>query len=242
MTPHANRRLRLWRIVAPLLALAVSVLLLILLERAAEARGLGLFEMLTSASALEDVVRSWGAWGPILSVLLMVLHSFVPFPAELVAIANGMLFGFAFGLFLTWVGAMLGALAAFALARWFGAALVEPMLSEKRWRQLRDGVEAGGVGALITARLIPIISFNLVNYAAGLLAVSWWRFTWTTAIGILPVTAASVLVGSHMVAAPPWVWLLLPLAALALWLGHRLVRRRHIQPTRPVGANSRDAT
>jgi len=29
-------------------------------------------------------------WGVIASILLMVAHSFIPFPAEFVAIANGM--------------------------------------------------------------------------------------------------------------------------------------------------------
>ena len=43
------------------------------------------------------------------------------------------------------------------------------------------------------ARLVPVISFNLINYAAGILHVSWWRFLWTTSLGILPITVASVV-------------------------------------------------
>ena len=45
------------------------------------------------------------------SCLLMVLHSFVPFPAEFVAMANGMLYGPIWGTVITWSGAMLGAFA-----------------------------------------------------------------------------------------------------------------------------------
>jgi uncharacterized membrane protein YdjX (TVP38/TMEM64 family) len=69
--------------------------------------------------ALEDTValiRSWGAWGVVGSIGLMVAHSFVPFPAELLAIANGMVFGPIAGTVVTWVGAMLGAFAAFGAA------------------------------------------------------------------------------------------------------------------------------
>jgi uncharacterized membrane protein YdjX (TVP38/TMEM64 family) len=120
---------------------------------------------------------------------------------------------------------MLGALCAFALARWFGAMLIEPLLSPPKWARMRAWVESGGTGALLTARLIPVISFNLVNYAAGLLEVSWWRFIWTTAIGILPVTIASVLVGSHMLTAPWWIWPMLIGGAAALWLGQILSKR-----------------
>src|SRR3546814_6092555 len=46
-----------------------------------------------SVEAFEDVILSWGHWGVLASIGLMVLHSFVPFPAEFVALANGMLYG-----------------------------------------------------------------------------------------------------------------------------------------------------
>jgi len=38
-----------------------------------------------------------------------------------------------------------------------------------------------------------VISFNLINYAAGLTTISWWTFTWATALGILPLTCLMVL-------------------------------------------------
>ena len=54
----------------------------------------------------------------------MILHSFVPFPAEQIAIANGMLFA-VWGTLVTWIGAMMGAALAFALARRYGKPLVD---------------------------------------------------------------------------------------------------------------------
>ncbi|MCH9013165.1 MAG: hypothetical protein IIA68_08905, partial [Proteobacteria bacterium] len=42
---------------------------------------------------IEDTIVSWGPWGVAASVGLMVLHSFIPFPAEFLAIANGMIYG-----------------------------------------------------------------------------------------------------------------------------------------------------
>lgn len=214
------------KFVLPALLIAALLGLVFALWAAAERRGVSLLAMVSSAALLEDVVRSWGAWGPLASIGLMVVHSFLPFPAEFLAVANGMLFGLWLGVLVTWIGAMLGALSAFALARCFGPALIEPLLSPARWRRMRAWVDAGGTGALLAARLIPVISFNLVNYAAGLLEIGWWRFTWTTALGILPVTVASVLVGSHMLSAPAWVWPVLIGVAAALWLGHIMLGRR----------------
>jgi uncharacterized membrane protein YdjX (TVP38/TMEM64 family) len=46
-----------------------------------------------SARAIEELIASWGMWAVAGAIMLMVRHSFVPFPAELVAMANGMLFG-----------------------------------------------------------------------------------------------------------------------------------------------------
>ncbi len=42
-----------------------------------------------SAHYLEELIRTWGMWGVFTSIGLMILHSFVPFPAELLALANG---------------------------------------------------------------------------------------------------------------------------------------------------------
>ena len=95
-----------------------------------------------SAAALETVIRSWGAWGVMASIGSMVLHSFVPFPAEFLAIANGMVYGPVWGTVITWTGAMLGAFAAFGLTRAFGRPLVELVVAKKHWHRLDDWTEA----------------------------------------------------------------------------------------------------
>jgi len=68
---------------------------------------------------------------------------------------------------------------------------------------------------------VPVIAFNLINHAAGLARVSCWTFTWTTAVGILPLTVLMVLLGERM---PAWAWFGLVLLAFVLW---RLLRRFH---------------
>ncbi len=189
------------------------------LWRALAAEGIDV-ATLTQAD-VERLFAAWGPWSAAASVALMVLHSFLPLPAEIISIANGMMFGPWLGMALTWLGAMLGAVLSFALARWLGRPFVRLVLSPAQRRQL-DAIPLGP-GALLVLRLVPLISFNLVNYAAGLLGVRWWTFLWTTALGILPLTAAMVLLGNHMFAAPVWAWPLAALLVLALWL---LWRRR----------------
>ena len=84
-----------------------------------------------------------------------------------------------------------------------------------------------GTGTLLLARLTPVISFNLVNYAAGLSGVGWWTFTWTTAVGILPITVGSVLIGSHAAVIPWQVWGLITVVLALLLALHWRQRRKH---------------
>ena len=58
----------------------------------------------------------------------------------------------------------------------------------------------------------------------------WWTFTWTTALGILPLTLLMVLLGERMTAMPAWAWLLTGAVALGVWLLlRRLGRPRPVQ-------------
>jgi uncharacterized membrane protein YdjX (TVP38/TMEM64 family) len=186
--------------------------------------------VLSSVDRMEGEIASWGVWAPLASMALMVIHSFVPFPAELLAVANGMLFGLVLGTAITWAGAMLGALLAFGLARWLGQACVRRLVGEEKWGRIEAFTSGYGWRALLLARLTPVVAFNLVNYAAGLAGVGWRTFTWTTAVGILPITVASVLVGSHMTTMPWQLWAGLVAAVAALMVLHwrygRGVRRR----------------
>lgn len=174
---------------------------------------------------LDDLIRGLGPWGPAASIGLMILHSLLPFPAELLSMANGAVFGVLPGVAITWVGAMLGAFLAFGLARAFGRPLVLKILNAEQERVLESWVERLGTDALLIGRFIPLISFNLMNYAAGLAPVSWWTFAWTTGLGILPLTVLMTVMGDRFDPNSWRFWLLAIAAALAIWLPAHLVLR-----------------
>lgn len=147
---------------------------------------------------LTDGIENAGPLGWVVIIAMMVLHSFLPLPAEFIAIAAGVTYGLFVGVLLVWIGAMIGAIVAFALARRLGMSFVERRLSKAHLKKLEHWRDHQGVTTLLISRLIPVISFNLVNYAAGLTGVGWWLFLWTTAIGILPMTILSVFIGTSM--------------------------------------------
>lgn len=158
---------------------------------------------------------------------LMILHSFIPFPAEFIAIANGAIYGKVLGILITWTGAMLGAWLAFGLARTLGRPFVHRMLTIKKAKFIDDWVETHGGRTLLICRLIPVIAFNLINYAAGLTRVSWWTFTWSTAIGILPLTILMVVMGDQMDKFPVQIWFVILFVGLTSWaIVHYLFHHR----------------
>jgi uncharacterized membrane protein YdjX (TVP38/TMEM64 family) len=164
------------------------------------------------------LIRSWGTWGVIGSIGLMVVHSFLPFPAEIIACANGMIYGPVWGTVITWIGAMLGASTAFGLVRLLGRPFVQRVLSSRHQQQLALWSQEHGGMALLIGRLIPVIAFNLINYAAALTEISWWTFLWATGIGILPLTVLLNVLGDQMLTMPLWIWLMLGAIAALTWL------------------------
>lgn len=180
------------------------------------------------ANTIEGVVaqiRAWGPWAAVGSIVLMFAHSFLPFPAELITLANGMVFGPLWGSVITWVGAMLGAVSTFGLVRLLGRPFVQRMLSERRQHRLDQWSSTRGGVALLIGRLIPVVSFNLLNYGAALTGISWWTFIWATGIGILPLTILLNVFGAGILAMKAWNWVWLLLGALAA-VGWLLARRR----------------
>lgn len=168
-----------------------------------------------------SLIHSWGNWGVAGSIGLMILHSVVPFPAEALAMANGIVYGLFWGSVITWTGAMLGAFFAFGCTRLLGQRFAKKMLSEKNWQTVENWSAQYGWQTLLLVRFIPVIAFNVINYAAGLTTVSVWTFTWTTALGILPLTILSAWLGDRLTGQPLWLGALLLLLIFGCCLGLR---------------------
>ncbi len=179
------------------------------------------FGIVDSVGAAEERIRSWGAWGIAGSIGLMIVHSFLPFPAEIIALANGMVYGPLWGAVITWVGAMLGASVAFGLARVFGRPLVMRFLALRSRRALADWSRRQGGLALLAARLVPVIAFNVITYAAALTHISWWTFLWATALGILPLTILLAVLGENVLDMSAGLWLAIAALVLLAWIALR---------------------
>ncbi|TDA67552.1 MAG: TVP38/TMEM64 family protein [Clostridia bacterium] len=129
----------------------------------------------------------------------MVLQALVlPLPAFIITFTNAWLYGWAWGAALSWSGAMLAALLCYGLARWFGRPLVESLVGGRNLAAADAFFTRYGAQAVLITRLIPVISFDLVSYAAGLTSVGLWTFFWATGLGQLPATLVYSYVGQSL--------------------------------------------
>ena len=149
-------------------------------------------------AAIRDAVRGYGALAPVASIALILLHLVLPLPAELMALANGLAFGFWGGLAVSWSGFMLSALTAYAAGRLWGRPLLDRAVSERRRERLDGWLEQEGAFPSLAVRLVPLVPFNTVCLVAGVVRVPLWTYAWTTGVGILPLGVSLSLLGSRL--------------------------------------------
>ncbi|HVD86556.1 MAG TPA: VTT domain-containing protein [Solirubrobacterales bacterium] len=176
-----------------------------------------------------------GAGGPLLLLALALLHAIVFYPAEIVDAAAGFAYGFFPALALMMVGWVLSGLICWAVGHRVARPLLDRWFGAERFERVEAMIERGGPTLMLALRLIPILPFSIVSYAAGAARVPAWRFIWTTAVGYLPITAITVYFGTRLEGLSLTDPLVLG-SALALLLllgvGHWAMRRQ----TRPAPA------
>jgi len=148
----------------------------------------GLFSSI-DPGPVKDYIRSFGALAVVISFFLMVFQSIAaPLPAFLITFANAAVFGWAWGALLSWSSAMAGAAVCFGIARLYGRNAVIKLSGKRALASVEDFFERHGGNAILIARLLPFISFDIVSYGAGLTSMRFWPFFIATGIGQLQDT------------------------------------------------------
>ncbi|MDP9479831.1 MAG: VTT domain-containing protein, partial [Actinomycetota bacterium] len=93
---------------------------------------------------------------------------------------------------LTWLGALLGGVISFWISRWLGRDFVA---GTERMQRLDRYVDQHGTITIFVLRLLPLVSFDVISYAAGLSSIPFWKFFLASALGMVPGTLAFVYLG-----------------------------------------------
>ncbi|MCR4747185.1 MAG: TVP38/TMEM64 family protein [Clostridiales bacterium] len=150
-------------------------------------------------TVLQEFIGSYGPYAAAISFFLMIFQSLAaPLPAFLLAFANSALFGFFRGFLLTYVSSLAAASLCFFLARGLGRGAVSRLVGNTGLSEIEKFFERHGGASVLIARLLPFISFDIVSYASGLTAMSFWSFLAATAVGELPATLLYCYAGGLM--------------------------------------------
>ena len=144
----------------------------------------------------QDYVRGLGALGYVVYTLgYGVIGTF--FPASILTIGAGALFGVVAGSIVVAIGATIAATIAFLLARTILRKRVEAMAAANpKFRAVDRAIAREGIKIVILVRLAAVFPFLFMNYAFGLTGIGTLQYIGATFVGILPATVAFVYLGA----------------------------------------------
>lgn len=168
-----------------------------LAQAAASEADLGFFQLLqTRLIEVLDWINGLGAIAPLAFILLYLVITVAFVPGSIVTLGGGVVFGVVKGSALVFVGAMLGATAAFLVGRYLARDWVARKIAgNPKFRAIDTAIGREGRKIIFLIRLSPAFPFNLLNYALGLTQVSLKDYVLGTT-GILPGTVMYVYLGS----------------------------------------------
>ncbi|MEM9805806.1 MAG: TVP38/TMEM64 family protein [Cyanobacteria bacterium P01_D01_bin.56] len=144
---------------------------------------------------LQATLDRAGIWGPIIYIVIYTVATILVLPSTVLNLAGGALFGPWWGSLWTTIGALVAAIVAFGFTRTVGRELVAKQLAGY-WQTIDAEIRNGGLFYMFSIRLLPVIPYGLVNFAAGLTSISWKDYVIGTALGTLPGVLPFVLLGS----------------------------------------------
>jgi uncharacterized membrane protein YdjX (TVP38/TMEM64 family) len=142
-------------------------------------------------------IRDLGPLGPVIFVLLYIAASVFLFPAVLLTLGAGAVYGVLWGSVLVSISATLGATAAFLVGRYIAREWVAKRTrGSARFRAVDEAVAREGWKIVGLTRLSPAFPFVLLNYFFGITKVSLRDVFFASMIGMIPAIVMYVYIGS----------------------------------------------
>ncbi len=139
-------------------------------------------------------LAAFGWWAPAIFAAVFATATVLFLPGAVFGLAGGALFGPVWGVVWNLTGATIGATLAFFAARYVSSDWVEAKAGG-RLRQLKQGVENEGWRFVAVTRLVPLVPFNLLNYALGLTRIPLGQYVSASVVCMLPGTIAYTYIG-----------------------------------------------
>jgi len=136
-----------------------------------------------TAEALGRFLDSAGIWAPIAYMAVYATGVCLFLPGTLLTGVGAALFGPYWGFLYVWVGAMIGASAAFVIGRTLGREFATSLIGD-RLKRYDDAIERNGFATVLYLRLV-YFPFTPMNFGMGLTKVKFWDYFFGTGLGII---------------------------------------------------------
>lgn len=141
-------------------------------------------------------IEDLGYIGGIAFILIYIIATIAFIPGSALTLGAGAVFGVLWGSLYVFVGATLGAIAAFLIGRYLARDWIGKRIEgNQQFVAIDQAVANSGFKIVLLTRLSPVFPFNLLNYAFGITGVRLKDYA-IASIGMLPATILYVYIGS----------------------------------------------
>jgi uncharacterized membrane protein YdjX (TVP38/TMEM64 family) len=133
--------------------------------------------------ALGRYLDMTGFWGPVIFIIIYAVGICLFLPGTLLTGLGAAIFGAYWGFLWVWIGAMIGASAAFIIGRTLGREFAASLIGDKL-KKYDDAVERNGFATVLYLRLV-YFPFTPMNFGMGLTKVRFWDYVVGTGLGII---------------------------------------------------------
>ncbi|MBE9248877.1 TVP38/TMEM64 family protein [Dolichospermum sp. LEGE 00240] len=170
----------------------LSAIDLALLQESISVSSLGFLSFLQNTL---QWINSLGAVGGIVFIGIYIIATLAFLPAAILTLGAGIIFGVIWGSLYVFIGATLGAVAAFLVGRYLAQGWVKKKISSyKKFAIIDKAVSKEGLKIVLLVRLSPLFPFNLLNYAFGITSVAFQDYL-IGSVGMIPGTIMYVYFG-----------------------------------------------
>jgi len=134
-------------------------------------------------TTLSHFLESAGMWAPVLFIVVYALGICLFVPGTLLTALGAAIFGAYWGFLYVWIGAMIGASAAFWIGRTLGREFAASLIGD-RLKKYDDAIERNGFATVLYLRLI-YFPFTVMDFGMGITKVRFWDYFAGTGLGIL---------------------------------------------------------
>ncbi len=136
-----------------------------------------------SAEGLGRLMEGAGVWAPVAYMVVYGVGVCLFLPGTLLTGLGAAIFGPYYGFVYVWIGAMLGAVAAFFIGRTLGREFAASLVGD-RLKKYDDAIERNGFATVLYLRLV-YFPFTPMNFGMGLTKVKFRDYLLGTGLGII---------------------------------------------------------